>query len=77
MWGKGWDEGGVRSVWEASAALRGCTGRTGPLVGEAGESWAQKARQRIPSRRQIPWSLRACSLLPHKGQKGTWEETGP
>lgn len=21
--------------------------------------------------------LGACSLLPHKGQKGTWEETGP
>lgn len=51
------------------AALREPQGETRPLVGEA----SAKAGHR----RQTPRSLPACSLLPHKGQKGTWEETGP
>lgn len=34
--------------------------------------WAQEPQQKADTP-----SLRACPLLPHKGQKGTWEEAGP
>lgn len=61
-------------MWEAPAALPGPHARWwGTQVRKLGP----EGHHRSPSRRQIPRSLRACPLVPHKGQKGTWEETGP
>lgn len=74
MWGRGWGEGEVGSLWKAPLPSRGPQAR---WWGRQVRKLGTEVQHRSPSRRQIPQSLRACSLLPHKGQKGTWEETGP
>lgn len=76
-WGRGWGE----DAWErgrppaARLPSWACTATPGPLRG-AGASSRCRGPARSLSRRQIPLSLRAYSLLPHKGQKGTGEEIG-